>query len=108
MLLECGADVTIQDADGLTPLHYAIQHGLSGVARKLIHLNAHLVDVCDKHGNQPLWTASFNADGKYELVKALLENGADPLHKNKVGLSPVDVPKRKGDNELLKILEASI
>src|SRR5215213_11213267 len=61
MLLEHGADVTIQDNDGRTALHYAIEHGLPNVAALLLAKNPKIVAIGDKHGNEPLWVATFNA-----------------------------------------------
>ena len=61
LLLGHGADVTVQDKDGKTALHYAIEHNLYPVAESLLKDNAGLVAIADKHGNQPLWTAAFNA-----------------------------------------------
>jgi uncharacterized protein len=105
LLLEHDADITAQDADGKTALHYAIEHKLPRVAEELIKKNPKAVAIADKFGNEPLWTATFNANGNYELVTLLLRYGADPDHLNNANLSPRDIPKRKHDDELVQILD---
>jgi ankyrin repeat protein len=107
-LLRLGADAAIQDANGSTALHYAIEHKLPRVLQALLTKCPEAVSIADKHGNQPLWTAAFNARGDYEMVTMLLESGADPEHLNKVSLSPLDIPKRKGEPALLQLLESKV
>lgn len=104
-LLENGADAGAQDKDGSTALHYAIEHKLPEVLEALLVNCPEAISISDKHGNQPLWTAAFNARGNYEMVSMLLRYGADPHHLNKVNLSPLDIPKRKGEPALLQLME---
>jgi len=106
LLLEHDADVIVQDGDGKTALHYAIEYKLPGVAEMMLEKNPKVVGIADKFGNEPLWTAAFNAGGNYELVRLLLRYGADPDHRNNVNLSPRDIPKRKRDDMLLQLLES--
>jgi ankyrin repeat protein len=106
LLLELGADVTIQDANGLTALHYAIEFKLPVVLEALLERCPAAVSISDRHGNQPLWTAAFNARGDYEMVSMLLRCGADPNHLNNVNLCPLDIAKRKNDPAMLQLLEA--
>ncbi|MFO0913268.1 MAG: ankyrin repeat domain-containing protein [Pirellulales bacterium] len=108
MLVEMGADITSQGKDGSTALHSAIEHKLPKVLEALVRKCPEAVSIADKHGNQPLWTAAFNARGDYEMVAMLLECGADPEHLNKASLTPLDIPKRKGEPALLQLLETKV
>jgi ankyrin repeat protein len=106
ILLEHGADVLAQDMDGKTSLHYAIEYRLPSVAERLLRKSTKVVHISDKFGNQPLWTAAFNANGDYELVSLLLSFGGDARHCNSVNLTPLDIASRKSDDALLYILSS--
>ena len=108
VLLDHGADVTVQDSEGMTPLHYAVEYDACDIAEALLKENSKVIAISDKHGNEPLWTAAFNSGGNYELVTLLLQHGADVTHENNTGLTPLDVPKRMGDDALTKLLESSL
>jgi ankyrin repeat protein len=105
-LLEHGADVTAQARDGKTPLHYAVEFRLPRLAEEMLKKTPTAVSISDAHGNEPLWTAAFNSKGDYELVDLLVRYGANPQHRNKVNLTPVDIAKRKSDHAMLQILES--
>ena len=106
-LTESGADVTVQDQIGATALHYSIEYKLIWVAEALLVREPKLVSIGDHYGNQPLWTATFGTRDNDEIVSLLLRYGADPGHRNMVGLTPIDIAIRRGQDELRRILEAS-
>jgi ankyrin repeat protein len=105
-LVARGADLTVQDPQGRTPLHWAIEHGLFDAAAAMVRTSPAVLEIADAHGNQPLWTATFKArKGDHSLVALLLESGADVHHRNNVGLSPMDIPRRTGDSALMALLD---
>ena len=104
-LLSFGADPSIPDAKGRTSVHYAVEHRLPEVLSMLLSQHPEAAKVTDDVGNEPLWTASFNAHGNYEMVAMLVRIGGDPNHINSLGLSPFDVADRRQDEDLRSILE---
>jgi ankyrin repeat protein len=99
LLIENGADVDAQDNGGFAPLHFAAQDFRVAAAKSLLRKGAQ-VNLSDKYGNTPLWRAVFDSRGRGELIKLLLEFGADPLIKNKSGISPLDLANKIANYDL--------
>ena len=69
VLIEHGANMDLQDKNGDTALHYAVN---AGAVDTLLDLGAlHLIPVCNKHGLTPLLQASNRR--KSEKVKCLIQ-----------------------------------
>ena len=89
-LIADGADVAAVDNALLTPLQMACQQGHVEVASLLLVAGAP-VDALDAYANTPLWKAAFVFQGgDPELIRLLLDAGADPDCKNNTDRSPRD------------------
>lgn len=86
-LVKQGANVDHQDGMGYCGVHYAIQEKRFETVRALIDYQAN-VNLTDKYGNSPLWTAVMNAGKDYRFVRLLVTAGADPEQVNVHGKSP--------------------
>jgi ankyrin repeat protein len=84
LLISKGADV---NQSGWTPLHYAATKGHVEMIRLMIENHAYL-DAQSPNGTTPLMMAAHY--GSAMATKLLLEEGADPRIKNKLGLSAWD------------------
>lgn len=87
ILLTSNADNAADDNYGMTPLHFAARRHEVSIAKKLIHAGAP-VDAVDSNGNTPLSDAVFESKGRGDMIKLLLEAGADQNRKNNHGVSP--------------------
>jgi len=93
-LLRGGADIKAASRIGFTPLMFAAQQGDVDTARVLIRAGAKASDAQPTTKITPLIIASAMAQP--EMVKLLLENGADPNAVEWIGYSPLGWVVRDG------------
>ena len=109
LFLKHSANPDHQDANGWTALHFAAQNLSLPAAQILLRAGAQ-VDLQDSDGNPPLWTAVYNsqgAQGELELIKLLLDHGANPRQKSH-GVGVLDlVGESEGIKEIEKCLKAA-
>jgi uncharacterized protein len=103
-LLTNGANINHQDRNGWSALHFAVQEKNVEMVDHLLQHGAS-VHLRDAYGNTPLWRATFDSRGSYDLVRLLLEHKADPNLKNEASRSPLDIAVQIRDDTLATILK---
>lgn len=88
LCLDRGADVNMQAAGGMTPLHRAILFGNDGITQLLLNRKAD-IEAKDNDGETPLFRATLN--GNKSLVKLLVDRKADINAKDSTGRSILHV-----------------
>ncbi len=91
-LLAAGELPDAQDEQGFTALHLAAQEYALSAAAALLNAGA-TVDAENAFGNTPLFVAVFNSNGRGDLIRLLRSHGADPLHSNTSGQTPVGLAR---------------
>jgi len=104
LLIENGADIDAQDDKGWSALHFAAQSYLPKTMKLLIAKKAN-IDPIDFYGNTPLSRALSNTKGRGEIIRLLLEAGADQNKKNNSGISPLEFAKRVNNFHLIQYFE---
>jgi ankyrin repeat protein len=102
-LLEQKADVNAAEADGTTPLHWAVYQGDADLVDRLIKAGAN-VNAMNEYGSAPLAEAA--ATGNTPIIEKLLKAGADPESPNADGQTALMIIARTSNlpaaNALLK------
>jgi len=105
VLIDRGTDVNAADgAQRWTALHFAARDGNEQLVRLLLAAGAQ-VDAVDVFGNTPLWRAVRNTGDGLAPMTALLHRGADPGRKNQHGISPLELARESGEEDVLALLE---
>ncbi len=93
---------------GWAPLHYAATHPSDRslpMVRLLLEHHA-FIDAQSPNGSTPLMMAALY--GNPQVVRLLLDEGADPLMKNEQGLSAIDFAHRAGRKDTAEAIAAAI
>jgi ankyrin repeat protein len=104
-LLNKGAEPTVTDQEGLTPLHWAAKRGDHAMVELLIRKEGpiKILDIQDNHQRTPLCLAVL--EGRATVVRILLEKGADPNIPGEKGRTVLHIAAAEGNGEILQILD---
>jgi ankyrin repeat protein len=100
-LVERGADVNAAQADGATPLLWAVYHLDVPLVRTLLEHGAN-ADATNRYGSSPLSEAVKAAH--VELTGILLDAGADPASPNLDGQTALMLATRTGSIDVARLL----
>jgi Ankyrin repeats (3 copies)/Ankyrin repeats (many copies) len=105
LLLKAGSNVNVDDEEGYTPLHYAIGANLIDVVKAFLDAGAH-INAKDKIGDTPLHTAVRCYQDKTDMVRLLVERGADIKIRNddSQNETPLEMAIRFKKTEVVKLL----
>ena len=103
-LLEKKAFINIVDRHGYSPLHYAINEYRVDMVRRLIDKGAN-IEMFDSYGNNVLARAVLTSKGRKEIIKFLLEKGANPNIPNYKGYTAIDMAKVIGNIDIIEIFK---
>ncbi len=97
-LSACDAKFKKDTRPRLTKLHHAAFSGDTELAENLLKRRSTQIDYRDKNGNTPLHLAV--RQNHLEMVKLLVEKGADMEAANNAGLTPLSDARVRGFKEI--------
>jgi ankyrin repeat protein len=107
LLLDHGADAKAKTDAGLTALHYAAFKGNLTTVISFLEVGA-AVNAADDRGLTPLMMAANSKSKDPEVVRLLLDHGADSQGKDDFGRTPADWARIGGRPEIVKLLPGPV
>jgi hypothetical protein len=105
-LIKRGANVTIPNDNGRTPLHTAVVSGIGRAAVEAILTRGVDVNPLDSAGVTPLHMAVQTEQG--DIAALLVEKGANVEAKTRDGLTPMDLARRNAKGDIMELLSAKL
>ena len=111
ILLKKGANINEKDKNGVSPLHRAVRYRNPKVLEFLIKIGANVNYADKRNASTALHKVVFNSgapsikgksDEAIEIIKILLDNGANPNLKNNKGKTPIDYVKKDAVKKLFE------
>ena len=98
ILIENGANINAVDIEGWSALSYAVNNGDIEIAKLLLENKAKIKDELLIAIKSPIVESSIN------IMKLLIENGANINYTDENGFNPLNIAIESGDMELTKFL----
>jgi len=102
VLLEHGADPNIINYLGRSAIMYASNYGFYDIVKSLLHSGA-ITTPSSEFRDNPALSAAVDK-GHLEVVKILVEHGANVLHKNKDNKTALNIAMEAGYGDIAKYL----
>ena len=106
-LIDAGACPNVDDSQGRTPLINAILNNDIEML-KVLMVGGAKVDFINRHGRTALLWAIQREDINIEIVKILINAGADPAIVNSVGKAALDYAHDSGNQEVIQLIEDAL
>ena len=103
-LINAGVNIDTPDVYGFTPLMRAVDNMHFNAARILLEEGGADVAFTDESGNGALHFASANK--QLDTIELLLQHGANPLQKNRDGITPIDIANQ--DASVLDLFDSVV
>ena len=105
-LISIGGDVTLEDEDGRTILHYAAENPYRPqMITFLLDLEPSLdINARDNDGDPPLFVSLHHDHGSIEALQVFIDVGADLTLVNKAGKTVFSLAEENDDHEEIKAL----
>lgn len=105
MLVESGSDIHAKTKENGTVLYQACMNGHPDVVKYLLEKGAVSdINIADDFAKWTPLIAAVNVDN-IEIVKLLLENGADVNHRDKINSTALKYAKIRGNKDIVKLLK---
>lgn len=103
LLIESGADLFYADDEGVSILDFAITYNNMYIIQLLLGKGKDINEVTRRSGFTPLMAAVCY--GRYDIMKVLLEAGADVTLADSKGLTAYGFAKKMQKTGMMKLLE---
>lgn len=103
LLVENGADIFDFDDEGVSVFDIAITYDYIDFVKYIMNKGIDINKTTRRSGFRPLMTATCY--GRVEIVKLLLENGADKEIKDLKGFTAIDFARKMNKKTILKLFE---